>query len=164
MQAVTKFSFLSDHKLRVSFADGTSGVADLSPRLVRVLEPLRDPKVFRTARLEDGTIVWRVGSRDIPIAPESLYALAHRLEHPKTHADARRNETVVSLREIRAMSDMTQVDLAEALEVTQPTLSALENTEGSAKIETVRRYLRELGWRLELVAVKGDRRVVIRGM
>ncbi len=40
------------HKVWLRFRDGTQGTVDLLPELVGpVLEPLRDPAVFRTFRL-----------------------------------------------------------------------------------------------------------------
>jgi hypothetical protein len=69
---------LGAHRLRLSFADGTRGVVDLSYLLGRgpVFEPLRDEEYFAQVRVdpEGGTIVWPNGA---DVAPETLYAAAH---------------------------------------------------------------------------------------
>ena len=68
-----------DCRVHVRFEDGTNADVDLSYLLEYggVFEPLRDPGFFRQLRadLEAGTIVW---PNDADIAPETLYAHAHR--------------------------------------------------------------------------------------
>jgi len=58
------------------FRDGTQATLDLLPELIGpVLEPLRDPGVFRTFRLSPDfhTLEWPNGA---DIAPERLHQLA----------------------------------------------------------------------------------------
>ena len=65
---------LGDHRLQLTFADGTAGVVDLShlPGRGPIFEPLRDPAYFARVRVdaEGGTIVWPNGA---DVAPETLY-------------------------------------------------------------------------------------------
>jgi len=59
-------------ELSVTFNDGTSGVADVGPRLVGpVFEPLHDPERFAEATLDPlrGTVVWPNGA---DLAPEAV--------------------------------------------------------------------------------------------
>ena len=64
------------YKIRLSFGDGSSGVADLSDYVsaTNVFRAFRDPNYFADFRVEYGTLVW--GEGDIDIAPEALYERA----------------------------------------------------------------------------------------
>jgi hypothetical protein len=78
LPVVTGVEPLEDYRLKLTFADGTSGEVDLSAELWgEVFEPLRDPAVFREVRVDEemGTVVWPNGA---DMAPETLYAEAHR--------------------------------------------------------------------------------------
>lgn len=70
---------LGAYRVRVRFADGTSGDVDLSYLAghAGVVRPLRDPDYFGQLRAdhEAGTIVWPNGA---DIAPETLYEHAQR--------------------------------------------------------------------------------------
>lgn len=71
---------VDDHRLRLTFEDGTVGEVDLSGQEWRgVFEPLADPAYFAQVRVdpEAGTVVWPNGA---DMAPEPLYAEARR--HP----------------------------------------------------------------------------------
>ena len=72
---VTAVEVLDHHRLRLTFADGTAGVVDLSHLAARgpIFAPLRDPEYFARVRVdpEGGTIVWPNGA---DVAPETLYA------------------------------------------------------------------------------------------
>jgi len=72
---------LGDHRLRLTFADRTDGVVDLTWLLGRgpVFEPLRDVDYFALVRVdpEGGTIVWPNGA---DVAPETLYEAVHSSE------------------------------------------------------------------------------------
>lgn len=58
-----------------------------------------------------------------------------------------------NLREARKANNMTQVELAKAMGVSQNRVSRMENGDISAmSIETVRRYVEALGGRMTLVA------------
>jgi Protein of unknown function (DUF2442) len=73
---VTQARYLGGHLVWLKFRDGTEGQADLGPELRGpVLEPLRDPEVFRQFRLDPElhTLVWPNGA---DIAPEQLRHLA----------------------------------------------------------------------------------------
>jgi len=73
---VTAVEVVSDHRLRLSFADGSTGEVDFSNRRWRgIFEPLRDPAYFRQVVVDPelGTIVWPNGA---DVAPETLYELA----------------------------------------------------------------------------------------
>jgi hypothetical protein len=75
---VTAVEVIGDHRLRLSFEDGTVGDVDFSGRKWRgVFEPLRDPSYFARVELdpEAGTIAWPNG---LDMAPEPLYAEACR--------------------------------------------------------------------------------------
>ena len=76
---VTGAKVLDGYRLRLTFADQTEGVVDLSDLVARggVFRPLKDPKYFRLARADAdaGTVVW---PNEVDVAPEELYARAHR--------------------------------------------------------------------------------------
>ena len=75
---VTAVEVIGDHRLRVSFEDGLSGVVDFSGREWRgVFEPLADPTYFARVRVDPdaGTIAWPNGA---DMAPEPLYEAASR--------------------------------------------------------------------------------------
>lgn len=75
---LTGVEVVGDHRLRLTFEDGTVGNVDLSAREWRgVLEPLRDPVYFAQVRVdpEAGTITWPNG---VDLAPEPLYEEARR--------------------------------------------------------------------------------------
>jgi hypothetical protein len=67
---------IGDHRLRLSFEDGTVGDVAFEEREWRgVFEPLADQAFFAQVRVdpESGTIVWPNG---VDMAPEPLYAEA----------------------------------------------------------------------------------------
>ena len=163
MLTVTKVKALPDHRLRLSFSDGTSGEAPMRAKLesFKPFRPLLDETLFRRAYVEDGTVCWPGG---LDIAAEQLYALAHELPEPTTLEQANANELHMSLAELRRMTDTNQVALAEELGVTQGAVSKLEGSAGEAKLGTLRRYLSALGWDLEIAAVQGDKRIKLRGV
>jgi DNA-binding XRE family transcriptional regulator len=61
------------------------------------------------------------------------------------------------LSDLRRFADLTQVELARRLLVTQPSVSEIERSESPA-VPTVRRYVEALGAHLELTAVFDDGR------
>ena len=66
---VTKLEALPGHRLQVTFADGLSGIVDLSKdKFDGILAPLADETYFAQARLEDGVVTWRNGAE---IAPDA---------------------------------------------------------------------------------------------
>lgn len=150
------------YKLRLRFTDGSRGAVDLEETLGRIkaLAPLLDEARFAEAYVEHGTVCW---PGDLDLAPETLYAEAHGLPIPKSFEDVAQNELTMSLRALREMSGVTQVELAEELEVPQSNLSRFENAR-DMKLSTLRRYVEALGGQLELVATIGGKRVVIQGV
>lgn len=67
---------VADHRLRLTFADGTVGEVDFTKRKWGgVLAPLADPSFFARVYVdaEAGTIAWPGG---IDLAPEPLYDVA----------------------------------------------------------------------------------------
>jgi hypothetical protein len=82
---ITGVEVIGDHRLRLTFEDGTVGDVDLSEREWRgVFEPLREPAYFARVSVdpEAGTITWPNG---VDMAPEPLYAEARaNLAHAST--------------------------------------------------------------------------------
>lgn len=75
---VTGVEVIGDHRLRLTFEDGTVGDVSFDGREWRgVFEPLADPAYFAEVRVdtESGTIAWPNG---VDMAPEPLYAEARR--------------------------------------------------------------------------------------
>jgi DNA-binding XRE family transcriptional regulator len=69
----------------------------------------------------------------------------------------------MSLRELREEASKTQMELAEAADMSQPQVSQLEKQENPL-LTTVRRYVRALGGEVVVVAVMGNKRITIAGM
>jgi hypothetical protein len=73
--SIVRFAVLPNCRIDVSFADGTSGVADLAPRLSQGrlgdgFDPLCDEMFFLKVHLEHGALTWPGG---IDLAPEAMY-------------------------------------------------------------------------------------------
>jgi len=165
MSRITNVEHKGGFRLALEFSDGTSGIADLTNLIETTpgpIESLRDPKMFATAHVDAfaGTVCWMNG---IDIAPDTLYALAHGMKRPESFQETQEQAREVTLRELRAMSNLTQVEVARELGVTQPELSRLEGRREDFKVSTIRKFVRALGWDLELVAVRGSRRLTLRG-
>ena len=62
-----------------------------------------------------------------------------------------------NLAELRRVRERTQVELAEALGIAQPSVSRVEHTE-DLQLSTLRGYIEALGGRVEITAVFGDER------
>ena len=68
---VKTLKVLPGHRLQVTFADGLSGIVDLSKDAFDgILAPLADDTYFAQARLEDGVVTWPNGAE---IAPDAMY-------------------------------------------------------------------------------------------
>jgi hypothetical protein len=67
-----KITALPGYKIRVDYADGVTGVVDLSDSVGRgVFAPLQDETFFKTVHIgEFGQIAW---SEEIEICPDSAY-------------------------------------------------------------------------------------------
>jgi len=73
--SIVRFKALPEYKIEVSFADGTTGIADLAPRLSQGplgdgFDPLCDEKMFARVFLEHGALTWPGG---IDLAPDAMY-------------------------------------------------------------------------------------------
>jgi Protein of unknown function (DUF2442) len=69
---VTGVEVVGDHRLRLTFDDGTAGIIDASKwGWTGVFAPLADPGYFAKVELDEalGTIVWPNGA---DVAPETL--------------------------------------------------------------------------------------------
>lgn len=76
---VTEATYKGDHRMHLSFNDGTSGEVDLSEVLTGpVFEPLRDVAYFQRFELEGHTLTWPNGA---DFAPEYLHALVNSPAH-----------------------------------------------------------------------------------
>ena len=73
---VVEARYVRDHVVWLRFQDGTTGEVGLAPELEGpILEPLRDPEVFKQFRVdaELHTLAWPNGA---DIAPERLRSVA----------------------------------------------------------------------------------------
>jgi Protein of unknown function (DUF2442) len=73
--SIVRFKVLPNFRIEVAFADGTSGIADLSPRLSQGplgdgFDTLCDQRVFSGVYLEHGALTWPGG---IDLAPDAMY-------------------------------------------------------------------------------------------
>lgn len=69
-------------------------------------------------------------------------------------------EDALALAEIRKSRELTQGDIAQALQMTQANVSRVER-QGDLYLSTLQRYVNALGGRLEVAAVFDDDRVEI---
>lgn len=150
---VSKVVPLDGWRLDLTFSDGTRGIADLSGDLDGPLAALRDPDVWTQAHLRRGVVVW---NDDLDLAPEFLYARAHALEAPTTGEDVAANQMTVTMRELRKLAGLSQVEVAEAMGVAQAEVSRLE-ARADTKLSTIEKYVKALGGEVEIVARFGDR-------
>jgi len=75
MHWITSVEYVSAYKLRLGFEDGSVKVVDLARHLDgEVFEPLKDLRLFKTARLNPDldTVVWDNGA---DMAPEFLHEI-----------------------------------------------------------------------------------------
>ena len=73
--SIVRFKVLPEYKIEVSFADGTTGTADLAPRLSQGplgdgFDPLCDEKMFARVFLDHGALTW---PGEIDLAPDAMY-------------------------------------------------------------------------------------------
>ena len=69
----------------------------------------------------------------------------------------------MNLRALRELTAKTQVEVAEAADMTQPETSRAERREDHL-ISTLKRYVEALGGELEVFAVFDDKRVKLKGV
>jgi DNA-binding XRE family transcriptional regulator len=90
--------------------------------------------------------------------------IKHKAMSPERAARVRREAEqevlAMSLRELRQMAGMTQVEVAKLAELEQSTLSRMERRD-DAPIPTLRKYVEALGGQLEVVAVIGNKRITL---
>jgi hypothetical protein len=72
---ITKVEALPEFRLRVAFADGLTGIVDLS-RLVHspkagIFAALADPALFAQVTLDYGAVAW---PGELDLAPDAMYA------------------------------------------------------------------------------------------
>jgi hypothetical protein len=71
---VTEVEALPGFRLRVAFADGLTGIVDLSAMIhspnAGVFAALADPSRFAQVRLEYGAVAW---PGDLDLAPDAMY-------------------------------------------------------------------------------------------
>ena len=73
---VEQAKYLNDHKIRLTFSDGLSGVVDLQDEIWgEVFEPVKDVNYFKHFTKDRWTIVWDCGA---DFAPEFLHELILR--------------------------------------------------------------------------------------
>ncbi len=91
----------------------------------------------------------------------------NELRQRMTPERRQRNERAVNdelrrmlLAELRRMAGMTQVELAEAMDITQPTLSVLEG-QNDMRLSTLRRIVEALGGELEVIVNLPGERVAL---
>ena len=67
---VTQVRHVADYRIWLAFNDGAAGEVDLASELYgELFEPLKDPALFRSFRLEGHTVAWDNGA---DFAPEFL--------------------------------------------------------------------------------------------
>lgn len=150
---VTRVTAGENFALDLTFDDGTSGTAHLADDLTGALAGLRDPELWRQARVVRGVVSW---GDAFDVAPEFLYARVHGLPVPGSAEEVEANRLAVTLRELRTLAGKTQEQVAEAMGVAQAEVSRLEGRTDS-KLSTLERYVRALGGEVEIVARFGDR-------
>jgi hypothetical protein len=72
----------------------------------------------------------------------------------------------LTLRGLREAAGKTQVDVRESSHIDQADISRLEGRSNfdDCQVSTLHRYLAALGGRLELVAVFGDKKIIVAGV
>jgi hypothetical protein len=72
----------------------------------------------------------------------------------------------LTLRTLREAAGKTQVDVTGVSQMDQADISRLEGRESfdDCQVSTLQRYLSAIGGRLELVAVFGDKKIVVTGV
>lgn len=86
------------------------------------------------------------------LTPKELEQIDHEVDQELIEMD---------LKEIRAMTNTTQNDIAAKLDMAQPEVSQLERRQ-DMRLSTLRRYIKALGGEIEVHAVLGDKRVRLR--
>lgn len=99
------------------------------------------------------TVSWSETRRKRP--PQEEVVASHRA---RFDAEAR----AYRLREIREEQGVTQKELAGRMSLTQPTISALESGDiERSGLATLKAYVEALGGTVEVIAIFGDRKIVL---
>ena len=76
MPSVISAEYVGDYKIKVTFDDSTSGIADFKETIftdhVDIIRELKDLKKFRDFKVDADTIVWGNG---LDLAPEFIKSL-----------------------------------------------------------------------------------------
>lgn len=106
------------------------------------------------------------GERDRPTSGDERTGRAKSFDvlRQQIDADPARRERVdkhrkAMLADVRRELDLTQVIVADRLEVSQANVSQIERGEADVRLSTLGRYIEALGGRLEVRAVFPDRSV-----
>ena len=94
---------------------------------------------------------------------------AERITTPEAEArvaaakeEVRAEQRAYRLAEVRKQHGLTQLQLAESLQITQAAVSSIERGELSrSELSTIRRYVEALGGKVEIVANFGGERVIL---
>ncbi|MDR1189461.1 MAG: XRE family transcriptional regulator [Bifidobacteriaceae bacterium] len=87
---------------------------------------------------------------------------SHEAAVAKHVARMEAEERAFRLREMREELGVTQKELAERMDLTQPTISALESGDlDRSGLATLRSYVEALGGTVEVTATFGDRKLVL---
>lgn len=63
---------LDDRRVKVTFSNGETRVFDISPFLdLPVFQPLKQPHLFRSVRVEHGTLAW---PQEVDLCSATVYA------------------------------------------------------------------------------------------
>jgi hypothetical protein len=126
--SIGRLNVLSNYKIEVSFADGTTGVADLAPRLSQGplgdgFDPLCDETVFAEVYLEHGALTWPGGidlapDANVPLSPVFCSITAERRPRPAscTSSSFDRSTTASSCSnsELATSAPQSGLDLVQA--------------------------------------------------
>ena len=94
---------------------------------------------------------------------------AERISTPEAEArvaaikeEVRAEQRAYRLAEVRRQHGMTQLQLAETLQITQAAVSSIERGElNRSELSTIRKYVEALGGKVEIVADFGDERLIL---
>lgn len=102
---------------------------------------------------ETKTTAWSDVRATRPVDDQAVTEQAARMET---------KERAYRLREVRRAQGVTQKELAERMELTQPTISALESGDlERCGLATIKAYVESLGGTVEVTATFGSRKLVL---